>query len=286
MIEALRGKRGDVREILGRVPSDEDLLDLSQEKWDGVPEVLNHLTFSRVRLADSHINVDFADCVFENSRFERVTSEGHFWSRGTRWRGCDFVGVAISLGICPGNVFDHCLFDAVALTAFRPASVTFRACHFRNLAVDGMRAVLPAGLASTDSEGHLGNVVFVDCVFERPRFRNCEFAGIQFLRCRVIDPDVEASNFDGVMWDHPWHTVDAGREPFLAFLEELLAFARDHFGTTSKSYLSLSAYADAYRTGKAPSRDYSAVLYSGDVPDAELDVLEDAIDSISVRYPL
>lgn len=286
MIAALRGQRGDANKLLGAESGRDGYVDISSDRWDQALEVLSGLRFSRIRLSDKQVAVNFVDCFFEASRFERVRSEGHFWAAGNTWRACDFIDVGLRDVISPGNVFEDCFFDTVSLMAYKPSRTVFRRCRFRNLRVEGLRAVRSARAESQYGPKDLkGDVAFVDCEFERPHFLKCFFADVEFRGCRVVDPDITGSSFDGVIWDEPWARTNAGGDPFLVFLEEVLEYARKRFGAESRSCQALGEYTKDYKAGVTKTHDYSAVLYKGGIPDEELDELEEALDEIESRYP-
>lgn len=282
IIAALSGQHGDASRLLRLQPGQGGFVDLSADRWEQT-EILNGLQFKRIRLVGKHVGVNFVDCLFDACRFERLQSEGHFWAAGNTWQGCHFVGVELRDVVSPGNLFEDCSFDSVSLVGYRPSRTVFRRCRFRDLRIEGMRAVAPTAEGSRALKEMSGYLAFLDCEFERSRFLKCFFAQVEFRGNRFVDTSVTACSFQGVVWDKPWAGEDS--EPFLTFLQEVLAYAEARFGRASGSYRALDRYLNDYRSGRTKSRDYSAVLYEGGIPDRELEELEDALDELESRYP-
>jgi len=284
VIERLLGQRGDAREIL-RLPGD-GYVDISDAEW-GELEILRDLTFHRVVLAQQEIAVNFVDCLFRESRFRGLHSTGHFWGAGNRWERCDLSGINLADVISPANVFEQCAFEDVSLVGYKPAKTVFRRCRFSRLRLEGFRVVDNATLkGDPDLERRGARVAFVQCEFDQPYFSKCFFEGVAFDGCQVSGAVVEACDFRGVITDQPWWKADErSGDPFIAFLQELIDVTAERLGKESASYDALDGYRRDYVSGRTTSRDYSAVLYGGQVPDRELDLLEEIFDDIEGRYP-
>jgi hypothetical protein len=67
-------------------------------------------------------------------------------------------------------------------------------------------------------------------------------------------------------------------------LDEILAMLEGALGVQRKAYLQFARYRDAYLSGANRSQDFSACLYSTEVPDCEIESVEESLRDISSRY--
>jgi uncharacterized protein YjbI with pentapeptide repeats len=287
VIQKLRGQRGDVRKILGAQGDPNEYINISDDQWGGELAILQDLTFHRVELSQQEITVNFVRCLFRESRFQRLHSSSHFWGAENRWERCELSGVNLTDVISPANVFEECRFEDVSLVDYRPAQTLFRGCHFGRLRLEGFRVVQNAAVkGDSDLERHGVQTAFVQCEFDQPFFSKCFFAGVAFESCNVTGATVDSCDFRGAISDQPWWRANEdGGDPFVAFLQEVVGIAGERLGRRSASFIALDRYLRDYESGRTKSRDYSAVLYGGSVPDRELDLLEDVLDDVEKRYP-
>jgi hypothetical protein len=71
----------------------------------------------------------------------------------------------------------------------------------------------------------------------------------------------------------------------MAFLDAAISGIRTKLGSECESVRALETYKASYAAKQTSSKDYSAVLYGGKVPDRELDVVEKILDKVSTSFP-
>jgi uncharacterized protein YjbI with pentapeptide repeats len=284
-IEQLLGKEGDAISILGASAMARPV-DLSDDTWDQRLVVLRRLKFNRIRLARKKILVNFVECEFADSDFVAVTSEGHFWSASDAWLRCSFESVHLSEVISPMNTFSECRFIGASLTNYRPYQTLFQGCLFEQSGIAGLKAQQISNSINRNAAlaGRQSTLVFQGCEFRNVSFNGCFFAGVQFDDCRFSNVDAQACDFTGIESSQPWWPEQKSN-PFTTFLTQTLEMIRQRCGAESTAHSQFEDYVLDYATGKTTSQDFSACLYSGKIPDAELDKIEDELSNLMRKFP-
>ena len=70
----------------------------------------------------------------------------------------------------------------------------------------------------------------------------------------------------------------------MSYLDQVLAEMALQLGSNSSAVKALTHYRMEYVAGDNKSKDYSACLYGGEVPDRELDAAEDIFDRLGARF--
>jgi len=282
-LEKLLGQSGKVHELLGLSRSADGYFDLSKANWNS-QIVLSGLSFEQVRLASMVIGVNIVNSKFQNCHFESIESDNSFWGAGNEWTGCVLKRVSMYQAICPQNRFDSCRFENMNLVGSSAYESAFTNCLFEDLQLEGFRAEPSRqnGKPFADIPG--ASLTFVGCQFLRPSFRGCRFANIEFSKCAVTEPKVMGSDIAVAKADPVWWRPDDSSDPFVVVLDDILAMLGVELGAQSKAYLQFARYREAYLSGSNRSQDFSACLYSNDVPDCEIESIEDSLLEVSGRF--
>jgi uncharacterized protein YjbI with pentapeptide repeats len=285
ILNKLIGQRGDALSILGLKGHDAPV-DLSNDRWDSRLEVLKNLEFEKVRLARKEIVINFVECEFRESEFVSLRSKNHLWGASNLWLHCVFDSVNLVGAISPMNTFAECRFVASQFVRYRPYQTLFARCQFEESDIVGMKAelVLNSTKLNRNLAGNAATVVFKECTFKKVSFRECYFAGVAFEDCQFENTDAQNCDFSGVVAEDRWWQNQKS-EPFTVFLVSILELIGKKCGTASAAYSEFENYLLDYKTGKA-SNDFSACLYSGRVPNTELDKIEEEVRELMERSPV
>lgn len=285
IFETLVGREGDVRALLGL---DDKLgsVDLSGIDWASRPVTLKKLVFRDVFFADLTMGVDFDSCVFESCHFLKVKSESHLWGVDNRWVECKFSEIQLRDVASPGNRFEGCEFDELSLVNYQVATTVFERCRFSESLVSGLRGLLGAGEGSLRhyEEKEAPSADFRHCEFENVVFRESYFENVSFGECRFQRTVAIDCDFSGVSSDVLWWAAQEA-DPFASFLVRLLAAVESELGPSCAATVALRRYVDAFVSGVTVSRDFSACLYKGNIPDHELDIVEDVVAKLIRTHP-
>ena len=286
VIDKLMGKAGDVLSILDCEPR-VGRIDVSDDAWDRRPEILTGLSFRRISLVGKEILVNFARCDFNDSEFVRLSSEHHFWGISNQWQECVFASVDLLRPLSPMNSFVDCHFSASKFVNYRPYQTLFQKCTFEKNEIVGMRAELVLNSSTRNPQllDRVAKVVFKDCTFKDTLFRACFFEGIEFENCRFENTKAQESEFHRIISKDRWWT-DQKADPFVSFLLKVLEMIRQQCGPASTAYSAVGNYLLDYTSGKNKGRDFSACLYSGNVPDSELDRIEPELTKVLAKFPI
>ncbi len=288
IIKKLVRRSGVARAILSLEEDADGYIDISADDWKRSDLNIEHIKFHRMKLRKVSVGIKFNLCEFEKCSFEKVNADYTFFGGGNVWKSCKFKSVRLFDIVSPVNVFRGCEFSDVTLICYRPYQTLFENCKFDRIRIEGMRCrpVLNSGsrLKQLDASG--GMLLFDKCVFNMPVFEKCYFDKVEFRQCQVIVPKVSFCSFKGIVMDKQWHSEEMEQDPFVKFVSEIVAFCEKRFGTQSASYKAISEYLLDYTSGRTESKDYSACLYEGAIPEKEMDVLEDELDKIEARVVL
>lgn len=282
-LEKLLGQSGNVHELLGLSRSSDGYFDLSKANWNS-RIVLSGLSFERVRLVSKVIGVNIVNSKFQNCHFENIESDNSFWGASNEWTGCVLKQVSMYQAICPQNRFDSCRFESMNLVGSSAYETIFTNCVFEDLQLEGFQAERSRQNSKPFADIPDASLTFVGCQFLRPSFRGCRFANIEFSKCAVTEAKVLGSDVAAAKADTAWWRPDDSSDPFIVVLDEILAMLEGALGVQSKAHLQFAGYRDAYLSGANRSQDFSACLYSKDVPDCEIESVEDSLRDISSRY--
>ncbi|HUP79754.1 MAG TPA: pentapeptide repeat-containing protein, partial [Pirellula sp.] len=218
--------------------------------------------------------------------FISLTSDGHFWGASDAWHRCAFESVHLSEVISPMNMFSGCRFKGASLTNYKPYQTLFEDCLFEQSEIAGLKAQQISNSSNRNPAlaGRQSTLVFQGCEFRNVRFRGCFFAGVQFDACRFSNVDAQACDFTGIECSQPWWPEQKSN-PFMTFLTQTLEMIRQRCGAESKAHSQFEDYLLDYAIGKTTSQDFSACLYSGMIPDAELDKIEDELSKLMRKFP-
>jgi len=285
IIDRLIGKNGDVRTLLGKKNSTE-LLDISDDAWADSLEILGGLRFLRVRLAETEITANFVNCTFESSEFQRLHASAHFWAGENHWQNCLFDSVTLEEAISPLNTFLNCRFNRTTITNYKAYQTLFDGCLFEDCQIAGLRAELVTNRnhQNPDLSMARANLQFRNCTFNATRFEECFFEKVGFEKCFYEAVQAHACDFSGVITDQKWWG-DQISDPFTMLLMKVLELIHDRCGEQSAAYSAMQNYLLDYKTGRTRSQDFSACLYTGKVPDEELDRIEDELPKVMAKYP-
>ena len=286
IIKKLIENKGDVRNIIKINPDDEGFIDISDDDWEKSIDVIESITFNKIKIKNQIISPNFIRCSFYDSKFVELKSDGHFWASSNRWEFCEFKKVELCNVISSLNYFENCSFEDCSLTKYHPYQTLFKKCRFRNFCIEGMKArtIVNKSKRLLELESAKGTLLFLDCIFISPKFFNCFFEGVEFKNCKFENPKVEACSFEGTYSDDIWWQ-EQEIDPFVKFIMEILKFIEKKFGKESASFKTFYNYYIDYTTGRTKSRDYSECLYNGNVPENELDEIENELDKIELRFP-
>jgi uncharacterized protein YjbI with pentapeptide repeats len=285
MIDLLTRNRGNIRTILG--VDGEELLDISHADWANRFEVIRGLELNRVRLADTKVAVNFVECSFDLCEFSHIETQSHFFGAGNIWRGCKFDNLDFVDIISPQSRFIDCEFRDSRIRGFRLCQTLFDSCQFFKCKIGGIasRSVGNPSMQLPEVSKLGANALFQSCGFSGIAFEGCRLDKVGFADCQIADNEFTNCDFSEAIGDDTWMKQLPKGDPFLAFLDALLEGIEKQLGSDSAAMRELSSYSDSYRSGKTTSKDYSACLYSGRVPDQELDDLQKTLDQTEAAFP-
>jgi uncharacterized protein YjbI with pentapeptide repeats len=285
-VDNLSGRSGDVRTLLGR--AEPGILDLSNLAEWGRREVFDGLHFTRISLAKVEIALDCVNCSFTESSFVDIRATRCFWAANDIWKACRFQRVNFKEMISPMNTFRDCRFEELKLVNYKPYQTLFENCTFSESKIEGMRARTIFNRSNVNLQLHPADpaksVVFRRCTFENTKFNKSYFNGVAFEGCRFHSTTADQCDFTGVQSDVTWWDTQKG-DPFTAFLTEALEFIGTRCGRNSRAYEVFERYVIEYGTGKTTSQDFSACLYSNNVPDDQLERIEQKLPELLAKFP-
>jgi uncharacterized protein YjbI with pentapeptide repeats len=280
----LENRNGNAAELLG-IEREGEIVDLSPLDWERPLIVLRGLMFDHVLLKGVKIRPNLVECRITDSIFADLESRSHFWGAGNVWAHCQFSRVRMQDVIAPQCRFDECTFDDVTLSAFRLCETIFSNCTFNRISFSGMRAKERSYLLSAPELDKLGaSGGFLRCSFRKPTFENCYFRGVAFNQCSVLEPQISNCDFSGIISDEPWWNHATSCDPFAAFLDEILQLVEKQLGAESSAFVAMKKYIDDYTSGQTNSKDYTACLFDGSVPYADLQKIEKGLEAIELQY--
>jgi len=280
----LENRSGDIVELMAISRGSDGIADLSSLDWPEALTVLRGLTFSRVKLDGVEIRPNLVECIIEDSTFSRLRSHAHFWGAEDRWSRCRFTDMELKDVISPQSRFEDCLFQNVSLVNYHPCETVFLRCTFIDTRFFSMKVEAATGLAKHAELGQGVSTVFSECSLSHCLFENCYFDGMEFRTSAFVNVTAENCDFTGATADNRWWRDSMEGVPFVAFLDEVLVMIRTRLGEKSVAFEAMQAYVDDFRSGQTSNRDYSACLFDGRVPYAELRRIEGALDEIEARY--
>lgn len=284
IIQELASGPFNVESVLAVYRGADGFADLSGANWRGSLVVIKGLEFNRIRLEDCEIKPNFVECTFSDSHFIRVFTDNHFWGSNCRWSQCTFLECELKNLRSPGFVFENCVFERTRIDDYRAYETVFKSCTFLECEFRLVRAV--TGTWSTGRKSSDPNLEFEACSFQGASFVNCNFNQVAFRNCSFDQPRMKDCSFTGVQADSRWWPQEANVDLFVAFLDELIPILAKRIGTQSRSVGILNSFRESYVSGTNSSRDYSAGLYGGSVPDDELDIVEEILDDVAPRFGL
>ena len=288
IIEALSSGPEDARRWLTANRANDGYADISQSAWDSSLAVIHGVGLDKVRLAGRTISPNFVNCVWRDSEFLDLTTDGHFWGAGNEWHNCSFTTSVLCLVISPQNLFAGCTFNDVVFEGYVACETLFESCRFMNCKFESLRTIpkrrsrwAVGRMASLGS-----SLQFVGCEFHHPEFRYCVFADSVFSKSRFVDPMATECDFTYINSDHKWWPDSTQCDVFVSHLDHVITEIIAQLGNDSPAAKSLLRYRNEYVCGHTFSKDYSACLYDGTVPDPDLDVVEGIIDQVGPRFGL
>lgn len=288
MIEQLIRSPDDAARWLDGIRGADGVADLSSLQWESSLVVIQRVSLEKVRVCDVDILPDIVTSQITESEFNHISSDAHFWGADNRWNNCTVNACELKNMISPKNLFEGCRFENCSITGYRPYMTLFRRCKFVNCAFRNVTAVPvrrrdwpTAEMATVGS-----SLQFTDCTFEGSTFRHCRFRDVAFRRCIFANVCVDSCSLEGVNSDVEWWGEVEETDLFLAFLDEAIRQISEQLGSNSVAVCALRRYRNEYAGGATTSKDYSACLYSGDVPDSELDRIEELLDELELQYHL
>ena len=281
--DTLVGRWGTADELLPYGRDGEGVLDLGAVDWQR-DVVVSKVKFTRARLQRARVDVNFVDCTFEKCEFDSVQATGRFWGAGDRWDDCSFTDVKLRDVISPGNAFSHCSFTRVELVEYAAHETTFDNCMFEDVLFESFRAPKATASGKPFAKVPENSVTFRRCTFLRPVFRLCSFKHVAFEDCVVRTPVVDRSDFTGAIGNPPWWSAQPPADLFMTFLDEFLARIEKRVGAGSAAYTNFSSYVDRYKSGATTSKDFSESLFRPDVPDREIDEIEEDMDELTRKF--
>jgi uncharacterized protein YjbI with pentapeptide repeats len=285
MIDLLAKHSGSVRELLQAQGA--DVIDLSDGDWNSRFDVLTRLSFEKIRLAKKKIAVDFVHCFFSACEFDMVASDGHFWGASDTWRNCLFHSVTLVSCISPMNSFFQCSFHDVALENYSPYQTLFDDCSFERSVITSFRPKTITNQANKnpDISSHRSSVVFRDCRFKGVTFKESVFVGVAFENCTFDDVTAADCDFTGVVSSYRWWP-DQNGDPFRRFLIKVEDTIAAKCGTGSAALFAFRKYKSDYLAGRTQDKNFSACLYSKEVPYAQVLAVEKDIRSLVAKAAL
>lgn len=285
MIEQLVNTTGIARELLGipgRLP-----IDLSSDDWGRLFVVIRGIRFDLATIKKTKFAVNFVECNFEECNFDEIVTDGHFSGAGNEWINCRYKKMKLSDLIAPQSRFLHCTFDEVKIDGFLVCQTVFRDCTFRNVSIRGLatRRVGNRKLQLPETIAKGATALFQNCRFEQSDFTACKFNDVCFDGCTVVESRFQNCSFDEVISSDSWLQDFRSSDPFTAFLDAAISEIRKKLGNECESVKALEIYRASYASKQTNSRDYSAVLYGGKIPDSELDVVDKILDRVERSFP-
>lgn len=288
MIEQLMTSSDDAARWLGSIRGADGVADLSSLEWASSLVVIQRIRLEKVRLCDVEILPNLVKSQISDSEFNKVSSDSHFWGAENRWRNCTFNVCELKNVISPRNLFEGCYFENCVIVGYRGFETLFHRCEFVNCELRNVSAEAPQGgdWLTPEMAAVGSSLQFMECAFERSIFTHCRFRDVAFRECTFSDVGVESCSFEDVNSDVEWWGEVGDADLFVAFLDEAIRQISEQLGATSKAACKLTQYRDEYASSATANKDYSACLYSGDVPDSELDRVEQILDELELQHHL
>jgi len=272
LLDALALHTGDVRARLSAREGADGFVDLSGEAWRDSHLILRGLNFEKVRIARVHISPNFVGCQFAGCEFIHTESSERFWGADDQWTDCKFDQVRLHGMIAPSNVFRRCIFVRPLLSFFRPHNTSFVECRFEEATFKGLQAQ--------------GDTAFVRCSFTRPTFENCAFAHSRFESCTMEDPTVVNCSFDGTTsvptpW---WAPQQSTADRFPALVAAVLDLVRRKLGQNHLLVARIEVNLSSYEAGQSQKEDFEKVIFSPEVPAADMRRLDKPLFKLYEDY--
>jgi uncharacterized protein YjbI with pentapeptide repeats len=285
MIERLVNTSGNLRDILEL--SAVGPVDLSSMDWGEQFVVIRGIQLDSVTIADSRVAANFVECKFDGCVFEEVVSDGHFSGAGNEWNSCRFKNCKLSDLIAPQSRFTSCEFDEVEIDGFRLCQTVFNDCSFQSVSIRGLttRKIGDRSLQLPETVAKGASALFRNCEFNHSDFTGCKFNDVCFEDCKVAETEFKSCSFEDVISRDEWLRNVQSSDPFITFLDAAISGIRAKLGSDCESVRALEKYKTTYVSTQSKSKDYSEVLYDGNVPDKELDVVEKILDKVSTSFP-
>jgi len=286
IIDILASGRDNAKRWLAENKTDDGYADISDSNWETSLAVIDGIELDKVRLCDRTIFPNFVNSKITRSEFRSLTTDGHFWGGGNEWNGCSFSTSILQSVISPQNLFVDCTFQDIVFEGYIACETLFESCRFLNCKFDSLRTKPRRSSRWTISRmaNHGSSLQFVGCEFVQTTFLHCVFADAAFQNNRLTDSIAIECDFTGVNSDCPWWSESAQSDLFVSYLDQVLAGMALQLGSNSSAVKALTHYRMEYVAGDNKSKDYSACLYGGDVPDRELDAAEEIIDRLGARF--
>lgn len=288
MLDILASEQDEAREWLSSHRGADGYADISDGAWDSSLAVINGIRFDRARLEGRAIYPNFVNSTFTDCVFRRLVTDAHFWGAGNRWTGCVFAESSLRSIISPQNVFNSCTFEEVSFDGYLAHETLFESCRFVRCKVVSLRAKTHRRPHWAISEmATLGSSLqFINCKFPYTKFRHCCFGDVAFRNCDFENSVASECDFTGVNSDGRWWRESAQADVFVSFLDQAIGEIIARVGPDASAARKLSEYRQGYAEGNINSKDYTACLYNGSVPNKELDVVEQILDQLGPRFGL
>ena len=250
--------------------------------------MIDGVELARVRLTGRTIFPNVVNSKIIESEFSTVTTDGHFWGGGNTWLRSSISVSVLRAVISPQNLFVDCTFNDVVFDGYLACETLFQSCQFLNCKFKSLRTKPKRSNRWSISEmaGLGSSLQFVSCEFDRSEFHRCVFSDSAFQNSNLVGVTASECDFTNINSDRKWWSDAAQSDVFVAYLNEVLAEIALQLGPNSSAEKALSTYKVGYVQGDNKSKDYSACLYDGDVPDRELEVVEKIFDQLGPRHGL
>jgi uncharacterized protein YjbI with pentapeptide repeats len=288
IIDILSSGRENALKWLANNRRGDGFADISGGDWESSLAVIDGVELERVCLSNRVILPNLINSKINDSEFVNLTTDGHFWGGGNEWYRCSFSTSLLRSVISPQNLFVGCVFKQTVFDGYVPCETLFESCRFLSCKFESLRPKPKRRARWAISQmAQLGaSLQFIGCEFDHTEFRRCVFADSAFKSSHFIDPMATECDFTGINSESRWWPDSAQSDVFVSYLDQLIAELILTLGPTSCAVKALVIYKEDYVRGDNKSKDYSACLYGGDVPDSELDVVEDIFDRLGSRFRL
>ncbi|MGC3969728.1 MAG: hypothetical protein QM775_21070 [Pirellulales bacterium] len=288
IIDILSSGRENAHLWLSENRASDGYADISNSDWETSLAVIDGVELDRVRLTGRTIFPNVVNSKIIESEFSTVTTDGHFWGGGNMWQRSSFSASLLRSVISPQNLFVDCIFKDVVFDGYVACETLFESCQFLNCKFESLRTKPKRNnrWAISQMAGLGSSLQFVSCEFDRSEFHHCVFSDSAFKSSKLVGITASECDFTNINSDCKWWSDSAQGDVFVSYLNEVLAEITLQLGPNSSAAKALSTYKVGYVQGDNKSKDYSACLYDGNVPDRELEVVEDIFDQLGPRYGL